>query len=1695
MKPIFTLRALRACGLFPWDPSTIDFSKCLGKEKKVEDQHNPDNSINNNFCLKYEDFCNIVGPTKLQDLQSFDENNSDDNFQILFKIYKKFKTSDHDHFIEEGQNESVIQVECTSNDLSEFSEQDFNDMPIVINACNNENIEIEYIQESSESGVSEPFIPNSEVENIIEISKVIEVESSIPNVNKAPANLLDQSNKGNNNEPLSSTSSELNDCLMWPKTPERKNKRQMERLPFVISSSGWKKIYEDKLKEKEGKEKEKQEKERKREEKKTANQKPKQVKNSKGIQKEKTIAIKHVESSIKNITGKNNVNKKAQQVKDPNTKNENITKNCQTEKKEKHVGYGKNTNVQSFCLTSGLSKPTLSQHEQCLQNLSKPSHSKQNAYNISDKTSEDKIDEFLNKDEYQKETEFLTSKKYYLQDSRLEKSYEVSKITSSSEGLNYLQPAKLQPYGSGHDFSCNPLYSLEDKKLTSSAIADVASIPDLDKCSTKKSTTSKHLLSPVSTIRTVGIREFSTKKDYNCDCPPTASRNLTTVDSSYIYLKLPNDVPPLAPKIQRCQPMEPPRKCPPVEERIPRADDCYEVKPKKLPVLCPKTCPVPVEKLCEGKPLPLLKKRPVREPPKCREEIPYCEDNPRADRCLKVERRQLPKIKFSDCPKPNPCIYDVEPLKPLKKLYECEPPKICPKPKICDINDRADSKVNFRKPTLSKIKFDFIPITKCPAPPKIPLKRLPKLEGADPPKGKCEEVEEKCVRSDDVVEAKPCGSLPMLILKPENNCLSIRPKKRIFTSVKRKYSILAAIRNPWALSVLTANVIAFNYYHKVKLNRTPSTDNSNFEYEVQKNLSEIPTKALKKKSSPPSKINLGNSDQVTTTKPNQLGTKRYTLFKRKLKNVAEKSSRQENDSPKHTFFGTPKYAEFSKMLPASLPLKMRNYGQLTTYKNYSKSAASNHNIGGGQTVDKQTKLLTKKLKTQFLVYSINNHRAIHSTAKYWDKNDKKKKCGNRNCVKIKWPGLPPRQREHCQKEFKHKVCQKRKCPYPSFSECANAPDFPICECNELPKQLQPKNKIIPKLDLIKPAPPEWSLVDSEQESRCVADKLKMPPGETRTCENFYCPPQHIGTEYLTEEEKECPPTKPKPPICCSPSPIPKPTEKRKFEFKRCPPDEPVCSPPPEPCKPPSPPSCESKPEPKEEPQPDPNSKKCASSSKDVDPWSSPKKHCGPQPLQIIRLASTSAPHSSKTNLETSKSLWEVVCSVFKTNYNKSCEEIKCICKKLNDQGKSKLEDLLSSDQNPKISNSNVFSKSRNFDEVKSEPLTDLVLWNEPKQSKTSGATAVSQSAKYIGTMINVKNKPLWSHLCTFRKARAQEEIENLVIAKTKAESNLKYKNCKKCGRKIKSLKNRPIKLKHGLKKTHKIKLCELATGQITSKPHVFANSNFCQLSTTSRTYKDDDLNAWKQPEKTKPDILKKVEAVKITPEEIAELPPPTEEPTCGRGHPWPDCKTPTFKVCCENRHQTSCAKEYVHPKCTAQKAPFASFSERRLPFPKVRVTECEIQKKNFLIAKQKLQIYSREKPKHKYCLRCGTKSSKQYSTLATALQSFGYNHTKRYFSQCNLARNQKASITEEKPSGSITDKIMLEIKAAESKENELDSNVYYKLLKCLENYPEEEIYDFFGNPRDSLSLQQNNAVDYATRNYDRINVGQLYKNF
>ncbi|KAK9720980.1 hypothetical protein QE152_g21786 [Popillia japonica] len=77
----------KACGLFPWNSDALDYSKCLGHNHNKQIIDIPQDSK----TLQYDEFCEIIGPQKLAELRSFNENDVDENFQLLVKIFTKLE--------------------------------------------------------------------------------------------------------------------------------------------------------------------------------------------------------------------------------------------------------------------------------------------------------------------------------------------------------------------------------------------------------------------------------------------------------------------------------------------------------------------------------------------------------------------------------------------------------------------------------------------------------------------------------------------------------------------------------------------------------------------------------------------------------------------------------------------------------------------------------------------------------------------------------------------------------------------------------------------------------------------------------------------------------------------------------------------------------------------------------------------------------------------------------------------------------------------------------------------------------------------------------------------------------------------------------------------------------------------------------------------------------------------------------------------------------------------------------------------------------------------------------------------------------------------------------------------------------------------------------------------------------------------
>lgn len=306
LKPEAIINGFRVCGLQPWNPNSIDFSKCLGKN------YHPQNvtANGNKESLSYADFCEIVGHNKISALKSGSEskcqNDKCDNFSILFNIFSHFRpnvvkdNTIHDnssieitelnqmpvdphyqicssvspeihmkelissnksfagydssfqmipensksfsttyttiHYGQEFSNHNLDNI--NSLNLSGFAE-DLSELPIVIASCDNSGI----LDINSEGLLTYPDnsinIPNSSLD-LSENKLIYTLNTEISDEPKSgPESGGEENHAGNTS---------ISDFLLQALTPERRGQRQAEKMPYVLTSSGYKTLIEKKRK-------------------------------------------------------------------------------------------------------------------------------------------------------------------------------------------------------------------------------------------------------------------------------------------------------------------------------------------------------------------------------------------------------------------------------------------------------------------------------------------------------------------------------------------------------------------------------------------------------------------------------------------------------------------------------------------------------------------------------------------------------------------------------------------------------------------------------------------------------------------------------------------------------------------------------------------------------------------------------------------------------------------------------------------------------------------------------------------------------------------------------------------------------------------------------------------------------------------------------------------------------------------------------------------------------------------------------------------------------------------------------------------------------------------------------------------------------------------------------------------------------
>lgn len=312
LKESTVKNGFRACGLYPWNPNAIDYSKCLGKSiQTVNKAHLSNDNDKPEPTLTLKTFEKIVGPIVLNALQQKSSNNTNESplHTALLKIQQ---------FLISGTVDTNEREKANASLLIDHEWVPVDDLPIIISEDPYQDILVtnsqDYLSTLCDADVEQQSAPcqiqdrqQSDLACYIDLPRASEepvtrtvintpsnlpqsnscslkiayesvdtlLQSGVPELSKSSYNLGDTVNTQevsiNQTGQLCSKQTpdqnSLKDNLIWPKTPVRKGKKIYDKPVYVLTSSQWLKQEKLKLDSKQKKENEKQERKRQREEK------------------------------------------------------------------------------------------------------------------------------------------------------------------------------------------------------------------------------------------------------------------------------------------------------------------------------------------------------------------------------------------------------------------------------------------------------------------------------------------------------------------------------------------------------------------------------------------------------------------------------------------------------------------------------------------------------------------------------------------------------------------------------------------------------------------------------------------------------------------------------------------------------------------------------------------------------------------------------------------------------------------------------------------------------------------------------------------------------------------------------------------------------------------------------------------------------------------------------------------------------------------------------------------------------------------------------------------------------------------------------------------------------------------------------------------------------------------------------------
>lgn len=205
----------RACGLCPWNVNAVDFTKCLGKPTNED----PRRHVLPTTSMSFDKFIELVGPAKFEELRSISLNELDrfsEDFQMLHKIYRSFCFTEH----------AVEDIDLSLSTLDNNFQDDGKHVPV---ADDDPYHDLKDSTASTHEAKISPTTTGLDArfteEEIMDMPILISATDEDTHLNE-----------------------NISNYLLWQKTPERSGKRDTERIPYVITSTAFKNICEEKVK-------------------------------------------------------------------------------------------------------------------------------------------------------------------------------------------------------------------------------------------------------------------------------------------------------------------------------------------------------------------------------------------------------------------------------------------------------------------------------------------------------------------------------------------------------------------------------------------------------------------------------------------------------------------------------------------------------------------------------------------------------------------------------------------------------------------------------------------------------------------------------------------------------------------------------------------------------------------------------------------------------------------------------------------------------------------------------------------------------------------------------------------------------------------------------------------------------------------------------------------------------------------------------------------------------------------------------------------------------------------------------------------------------------------------------------------------------------------------------------------------------